>query len=268
MSCNNTIDVSEYMKYVRDVELSINDTEEILQDVIFEIAEDTKMFKNTFAFDIEKCDEVYDIKALYGLSQVMKYDTNDVEEENYSTEDLIAILQGKDLPDKNAGKECKGTKEDSSVNENKTNTSCINTYMNLIDILYFDTNNKKYPLMSVVNRWFDKVNESLLEIIPANISEDTGVSYSNMTLNNPITVIAHVSIIPSINNLTSDDERILKPAIIAGLKYKASDLYMNAVNEQVSNLLFQRFYNAKKQLAFTFPQFISHVRRRNREWNI
>ena len=269
MACNNEdFDVSKYMIYLRDMDISEQETQDILQDILYEVSFETKIFKDIFVFDIDKCDEIYDLKALYGLSQSLRQNITGVTSSDYTTEELINILEGVEFPDSNNNNnDCSiGNSQDSD--KDTTNESiCINTYINTVDIMWYDKSNLKNPIISIFDRWFKWVNNDLYELRTLNVSNDTGIPINNINVANPIPVISVANIIPNIFNLTSDDERLLRPVLIAGLKYKVSGMYLNAVNEQVSNLLFQRYYNAKKQLAFTFPQYMSNQRIKNPSWN-
>ena len=268
MACNNAdFDVSKYMIYLRDMDISEQQCIDILQDTLYEIAYETKIFKDLFTFNIESCDNVYDIKVLYNISQAMKLDVTTVVSTDYTEQQLINILEGKEFPDPNSNDGCDTNEQQDSDNDIKDNSECLNTYMNVIDIVWYNKNNLRDPIVSVIQDWFTLIGNDIYELRPDNVSKDTGISVKEFTLLDPIPVVALVSVIPNITNLSSDDEKLLRPALIAGLKYKVSDMYLNTANEQVSNLLFQRYYNAKKQLAFTFPQFVSNQRIKNPNWN-
>ena len=267
MACNNAdFDVTKYMIYLRDTDVSEEEVEHILQDILYEVSFETKIYRDVFVFDIDKCDEVYDMNALYNLSQALRENVTSVKSNDYTTEELINILEGKELPDSNNNDCTTGNSQDSDK-DSTNNSICLNTYLNIIDVMWYNKNDLKDPIVSIFSDWFDHVSNNLYELRPENVSNTTGIPISNMSLKNPIPVIAVANVVPNIFNLTSDDEIILRPTLIAGLKYKISDMYMNTVNEQVSNLLFQRYYNAKKQLAFTFPQLISNQRIKNPNWN-
>ena len=60
---------------------------------------------------------------------------------------------------------------------------------------------------------------------------------------------------------------MLKQAIIAGVKYFVSDMYMNISNEQVSNILYQRYFAKKRQITYDYPIHISSLLRYNAGWN-
>jgi len=268
MACNNNaFDISKYMIYIRDMDINEQDALNILQDVLDEIALDTRIFRDLFAFDIDKCDEVYDIKALYNLSQATKLNVTNVSNTDYTDEELLNILQGKEVHQDDT-KECSDGDNQDSDNDDTDTSNCLNTYMNVIDLMWYNKNDREQPIKSVISSWFQQVGNDTYELILDEITKTTGISSSNNNLLNPLQVIGYINIIPNIVNLSSDDERLLRQSLISGLKYKISDMYLNTVNEQVSNLLYQRYYNAKKQLAFTFPQMISNQKVRNANWNI
>lgn len=270
MACDNAdFDISKYMIYIRDTDISEQEAQNILQDILDEVSFDTKIFRDLFVFDIGNCDNVYDTKALYDLSQSLKEEVTGVTSTDYTTEQLINILEGKEFSDSNNNaNNCSTGESQDSDTEDTNNSLCLNTYLNIIDLMWYDKTDSKQPIKSIISTWFQQVGNDIYELIPTKVSNDTGIPESNININNPIPVIGYVSIIPNIFKLTSDDERILRQVLIAGLKYKVSDMYLNTANEQVSNLLYQRYYNAKKQLAFNFPQFVSNQRVKNEAWNI
>ena len=267
MACSNSdFDITRYMVYLRDTDISEQEAYNLLQDVLVEVSFDTKIFKDLFVFDVDNCDKAYDIKALYNLSQALKQNVSTVTLTDYSTEELINILQGKEFTDSDSNS-CSIPQSQDSDEDTYTGSNCLNTFINVIDLMWYNKDDTREPIKSVISSWFQMVGDNIFELAPDNISRDTGIPISNLTLNNSVKVIGYISVIPNIYNLTADDELLLRQVLIDGLKYKVSGMYLNANNEQVSNLLYQRYYSSKKQLSFNFPQFVSNQRIKNEEWN-
>ena len=257
MACQLQFDATKYLKYLGDTNLNEDTVLDYMQDIVEEVAYETKIFKDIFKFNIDVCNDMYNFKDLYMLYQTLKEKIVSPVITDYTQDQLVNILVGKEFIDNSI---CDNEiSQDSDVNNTSTD-KCYNTYMNIIDVLHIDKD-----INSVISRWFTFTGSNLYKLNKDVVISDLGYEPG---VDNPLELIGYVSIIPNVASLTEEDEVMLRQVFINGLKFIASDRYMNATNEQVSNIYYQRYYNSKKQLAFNLPQFISNIKVKNADWNI
>jgi len=266
------MDITKYRMYIRDVQLTDSEFAELIKDVIDDIARDTKIFKELFGFTIESCKMEYDMNLLFTLHSRLK-DTKITDitltptySENSSLEFIRAVVK-----DNKDGLVCSTTTEDDIVVEIETEKDITNTYISTLDIqqiIYNYEDNSRFGtksnVRSVSTRYFDQASNDLYIKNIISLRED-GFNEEDAAYSIPVVGIA--CIVPNLDFISEEIERIIKQAIIAGIKYFVSDLYMNTSNEQVSNILYQRYYAKKKQLVYDYPIYVSNLLRYNSEWN-
>ena len=269
------MDIAKYRKYVRDTSISDEDFEDLIKDVIEDIARDTGIFTDIFVFQLEGCIELYDIETLYDLS-------NQINEDN-----IVDITITDNINDKDSlaqylnrleivtvdGTTC--STNDSSTTDTKVTTSQGDTgkkLLSVVDMIWSRDSlddSLKYPskeeVISVINSWFYHIGNFNYKKNNRELNRLFGYTDDQLY---EIPIVTLVNYVPNLDQLDEDVERQIKTAIINGVKYYASDLYLNTVNEQTSNILYQRYYSSKKQLKFNYNNNLGKYSMRNAYWNI
>jgi len=264
------MNISKYKKYIRDMNVSDDELEEIVSDVIEDIAMDTKIFKNTIGFKLDGCVREYDIEAIYELYSNLDDQVINIEyTSNSSTESTLKLIDMITIDDGDNKTTCEDKNNDDSVDEDITYSSSKSKFISANDlfVIFNDTieaesRKSKTLIKSIENEYFERYNNFVYKSKHEYLSDLYGSEdYS-------IDVYVNCSIVPSAEQINDDQERMLRTALINGLKYFSSDMYLNTSNEQVSNLLYQRYYSSKKQLLYNNPQFVSpKLDFRNSGWN-
>ena len=65
-----------------------------------------------------------------------------------------------------------------------------------------------------------------------------------------------VNVLPTVGELNSNVQEYLVPAITEGIMYNIESYIPDAVNSQIANLSYMRYYNAKKLLTSQLPQHV------------
>ena len=214
------MDINNYKFYVRDVGISDTDLQNVLNDVISDIATNTKIFKRVFSFTLEPGLDEYPIKDLYQLADKSEPTILDI---NYTTnldtqEGLIDYLTNVD------------------INVQQTvDTTTDNTYSDYIEIIdLFD----------------DKFNSYMKYLEP--VSKDD--YYLNIKIDKPIPLTGIAIINPLLSEISDRIEKQIRFAIISGLKAYTHTLE-NQPNEQVSLVLNKQFEYDKQKLINKYPYY-------------
>ena len=255
------MDISRYKVYVRDTQISDEDLENLIKDVIYDIARDTKIFRRQFSFNVLPCVDMYNIKEIFNTQSHL--DTS-VTEVTYTHEynekdivDLINLIQ--DTNDKSTECDFKDNNEESTT-ETKTYTALDESYLATLDLFYVDDRSIKYKVYSMLPDFFEQVNNDTFISNHDRLVVSFGSDYN-------LEIVADVNVLPDPNKISEEDLNRINTSIIAGIKYYVSDMYMNINNEQVSNILYQRYYSSKKQLVYNNPQFVSQFQKFGSKYN-
>ena len=237
--------LDRYKKYVRDTNFTDDELNEMIVEVFEDISDDTRVFKDVFAFTISNKEDVYNIREMYEIYQKFNDDPTidfitEIDVNGATSEDDIKSI----LIDPTASHANLDTKSDEQ---------CYNRYKGLIDLMWYNKDTRK--LEYVFNSWFQLVTPDMYQLTK---KLEDGEEYN---------VIAVVSIVPNINNVDENVEKYVRNAIISGMKFHTNGAYENAQNDQGTNLLYQRYYNARKQLSMDFPNYISDGVVVNPDWN-
>jgi len=236
--------LDKYKKYIRDTNYTDDDIYNLIKDVFEEVAFDTRVFKDVFAFTISNRESVYNIKEMYDVFQKFNDDV---------TIDFVETLEVKQLTDDDIKDILVDPTIQTTSMEATTKEMCYNEYVSTISMCIFneDTNRLEY----IENDWFQLVTQDIYQL---NKVLNDGEEYN---------IITTVHIVPNINNVDKAVEIMCRNAIISGMKFHTNGAYENAQNDQGTNLLYQRYYNARKQLSMDFPNYISDGVVVNPDWN-
>ena len=215
------LNINNYKFYVRDIGVQDIDLENILKDVLSDIAINTKIFKRTFGFTLEPEVSRYPIRDLYQLNDKTEATITDINftTDFSNTQSLIDYLSS-------AGTVPVGENISTSV-DNK-----YSDYIETIDV-------------------FDNKFNSYLKYLEAVNKNDY---YINTILSEPVDVNAIVSVNPILDELDEKIEKQIRFAIISGLKAYTHTLE-NQVNEPVGLTLNKQFEYDKQKLINQYPYF-------------
>jgi len=249
MACNenrykNIFKLSRYKKYIRDTNFTDDELNEMIVEVFEEMSDETRIFRDMFAFTISNKEDTYNIREMYEIYQKFNNDPtidfiSEINLNSYNEDDIKNIL-------------IDPTKSHTNVTT-KSDEMCYNRYKALIDLLVYDKNTRTFR--SILFSWFQLITPDVYQL---KIDLNDNETYD---------VIAIISIVPNINNVDENVEKYCRNVIINGLKYYTNSTYSSANNDPGTNLLYQRYYNSKKQLSFDFPNYVSDGLIVNPDWN-
>jgi hypothetical protein len=249
MACNedkykSIFDINRYKIHIRDTQFSDDEIYTLIKDVFIEIASETRIFKDTFAFSISKNESVYNIREMYDVFQYYN---------DEPTIDFVETMTVDSLIEEDAKNILINPTLDPKGLHSTSDDVCYNDYKHLIDLAYYNKDTRRIDY--VRNKWFQMITPDEYQLT------------LELSDKEQYDIICLVSIIPNINNVDANVERVLRRTVIDGIKYYASSAYMNVSNEQVTNLLYQRYYNSRKQLTFEYSNYISDGLISNPSWN-
>lgn len=219
------MDINNYKFYVRDIGIIDADLTNVLNDVISDIAINTKIFKRVFGFTLEPNINQYNIKHLYQLSDKLQIVINGINYTDYTNvNDLLQTFKNKG----NIG--AGDIKVDETLDTSIKNTYC--DYLECVDI--FDNSFNSYM------NYFEPINkdEFWLTFTPKESIEVTGI----------------VSVNPLVNEITNNIENQIRFAIISGLKAYVHTLE-NHPNAQEGLVLNKQFEYDKQKLMNQSPNY-------------
>jgi len=237
------MNINDYKIFIRDMNISDEELTNLIQQIIIEISHNTKIFRNTIGITISHCLEQYNIKDIYNLSSAVDEQISNItfiENTNYELSNEECNLQ-------------------SPILTELTTDTADTTFLGLLSLLKVYSNiEDAYKHGSttlnedITYKYFIKIND---------VTFITKTDYLKTLYGDKYTfdILANCIYAPSPSKITTEEEIIIKPAIIAGLKYYLSDTYLNTTNEQVSNLLYQRYWSTQKQIRNNHPQLIDVV---------
>ena len=252
------MDISKYRKYVRNMEISDKELEEILTDTINDIARDTKIFKDFFGVRFTSCEYEYDLKAMYEFNLELNEDAviNDVlvaEDDDGKSRDYVSFL----VSDK---KTCELYDDDILVEKEQRVVKGKHTFLSVDSIIYIRNENDDYKgrIINLNDGQFMKILGNGYAVLDTIKMEATfGSTYDLYSL-------VAVNIVPDFKTISDEMLMIMNDSIVKGLKYQIADMYNDVNNEQGANLQYQRYYSAKKQLLYNYPQLSFPSETRNK----
>ena len=220
------MDIPSYMRYIKDISVPVEDLNVIIRDVVADIAISTKIFKKPFGFTISKDISQYDFKSLFNLSVALEYDVTNLS---------IGIV----IDDN--GSEVLKTKT-TMVNNNYQHTLLsVDDVILIYDKLNGKSGNKDFSMTSIFDK-FLHLSGFIYQI------KDTYFIGKEGQLD----AIAIGSVIPDVDAISGDNERLIRPCVIAGLKYYVASSMMNTENMQMISMFKSNFENEKIRLQNTF----------------
>ena len=215
------MDINNYKFYIRDIGISDTDLQNVLRDVINDIAVNTKIFKRAFSFTLEPEMNMYPIKDLYQLSDKSEIIINSITYSLKSYDTKEKLLEYLNEPIINVD-ETKDIQKDNEYSD----------YIEVIDL--FD----------------DKFNSYMKYLEPVSRND----YYLNLKIDKPILLTGIAVINPLLSEISDRIEKQLRFAIISGLKAYTHTLESQP-NEQVSLVLNKQFEYDKQKLINKYPYY-------------
>ena len=215
------MDINNYKFYIRDIGISDTDLQNVLRDVISDIAVNTKIFKRVFSFTLEPEMNMYPIKDLYQLSDKSEIIINSITYSLKSYDTKEKLLEYLNEPIINVD-ETKDIQKDNEYSD----------YIEVIDL--FD----------------DKFNSYGHYLEP--VGKDD--YYLNIKIDKPILLTGIAIINPLLSEINDRIEKQIRFAIISGLKAYTHTLESQP-NEQVSLVLNKQFEYDKQKLINKYPYY-------------
>jgi len=194
--------MKDYRYYLRDIELNDIEYQNIIDDIIVDIAYETNIFKKEITFDVIANKKYYDLNSILYMYE----------------KDKNSVLSTSDDYVDNTG--------DYSRN-----------LLHIIDVRLFDTsknrefNNKPIDSnVSSIGSDFIIENRSVLKYIGHELKDTEWRRY-----------IAIVSFIPTIDQIEDQRETMIQNALLAGLRFKAQTLYTDQ-NDQQYHMNLKKIY--------------------------
>ena len=222
------IDINNYKVYVRDYGIEDTDLATILNDVIREIAFKTRIFKAIIGFEIINGVTVYDFGSIYKINLAEKEDLLSLDIIEPTLEDLLESMND-------------GTGLEVQVNETMEHISENSQLIDVTDVV-------------------DESRESIFDLF--NPINDLIYEYKGTFNEDPLRAYAIGSFIPDVTLVDSNIEEVIKPALIAGVKYYISSNYTNAQNLQPVVSDFQKWNNELNLLMNKYPYYNSKLHKR------
>jgi len=228
------MDINKYKFYVRDVSVTDEQLQMLLQDVVNDIAVSTKIFKRLVGVIIDPDIKEYNFKNIY--EQTIRLTNTRIENltiADYSNDTLVEFL-----------KDPNSLSIDTTVEKT---VSIPDTFIDVVDVLGNIYTDDSTPLGSIFYK-FDRIGVNDYKFVE-NIKESKNA-------------LCIVNVIPALDNIDEQMESYMKMAIVAGLKYYTETQVVNQnLNYQISS--YKVFENAKNQLQGLFPTYIGQQMKRS-----
>jgi len=222
------IDINQYKIYIRDYGIDDNGLSTIINDVIKEIAFKTRIFKAIIGFEIINGVTVYDFGSIYKVNMAEKKDLVSLSIIDPTLDDILESLND-------------GTGLEIKVDENLETVVDNSLLIDVTDVV-------------------DKSRQSIFDLFdPIN---DLIYEYTGEFKEEPVGAYAIGSFIPDVSLIEQNIEEIIKPALIAGIKYYLSSNYTNTQNLQPVISDFQKYNNELNVLSNKYPYYNSKLHKR------
>ena len=214
------MDINNYKFYVRDIGIDDVTLQNVFQDVISDIATNTKIFKRVYSFTLEPVIDKYPLKDLYQLSDKSEPIITNI---NYTTtfdtqQGLIDYLSNAD------------------INVQQTvDTTTDNIYSDYIE---------------TIDLFDDKFNSYGHYLEPVGVDD----YYLNKEITEPVPLTGIAVINPLLTEISDRVEKQIRFAIISGLK-AYTHTTENQPNEQVGLVLNKQFEYDKQKLRNNYPYY-------------
>jgi len=238
------MDINDYRVFVKNVTLSDAEWDTLMKQVVSDVAQETRIFKKLVGFTLEPTLEYYDFEAISGLHDKLDVEITNITIGSFDFEDIMKIAKDGCVPSLDTIED-----EEFILDENMI--------LDVNDII--DTSAKSIFKKFTFMQGYTYATCALPCETTANADCDQPQDEA-FYVNNDKKAIAIISFEPDPDKITADIERRIKPAIIAGLKFFANDIYNDKDDAAVANLFYQRYFAAKRELINKYPYYNSNNR--------
>jgi len=233
------IDINDYEFYVRDIGIDSTNLNNIIKDVIRDIALTTNIFKYSFTFEILQSEQIYDFRALFDMNQRLRETLDELNIGTVSEEDARNFLINPDCV---------------SLDDNKviTKDGYYDTLIGLDAILGLNDDENKLTNISdnfKLIKDYQYINLQYDKNIKVDCDNNNGKIKKGLCV---------TTVIPNLNNITEENEIILKPTIISGLRYY-TNTHINSNDIGSDNVLYKEYFYAKNNLMNQYPTKSSYI---------
>ena len=222
------MDIKNYSVYIKNTSLEVSELEGLATDVIENIANDTLIFKTLFGFSIEPEIEFYDMRAMFGLDSRLNLHVKKIVSTSVNKQNVFDFFKTGKFP----------SAKDASVMELDEYDEVFLSLHGLVDV-------HGKSLMG----HFTHMSGSVYKLNENSHFRDT----TDLIPQEDRKAVGIAAFIPDKAMIAEDIERLIKPAIIAGIKFYVNDMYNDKEGAAVSDLYYKRFYAAKQTLINKYP---------------
>ncbi len=239
--------INDYRVFVKNVTLDDSEWNTLLEQVVSDIAHETRIFKKMVGFTVEPTLEYYDFEAISELHDKFEVEIDNITIGSFDFDDVISISNG-----------CVPTL---STTEVELNPESENMILDVHDVMNTDAKSifRDFTYMQGYTYRNDKYDDCYqpCDVQPALATCDQPNDEAFVVQEGVEKAIAVISFEPDPALITADIEKRIKPAIIAGLKFFANDIYNDKDDAAVANVFYQRYFSAKRELINKYPYFNS-----------
>ncbi len=222
--------------HIRDIKFTEYEVDDIVLQVITDIANETGLFKKINGFTIHEDKYLYDFRDITRMNEQTEVELSAVTIGAVPQQDIIEWMQNPTyFPDPSIKK------------TQYVESDAESMLVNVLDIFDYlgRTVTKKFKYHGTSTYYVE--NETWLKE------------------NDKRTFAVTCSVIPHIDELLPEDLQTIMSTIIEGCKYYFNDTLQGQSDAQVANLFYQRYWQKKQALVNQFPTQIISVAS-NRSW--
>jgi hypothetical protein len=210
---------------IRDQQVSDEDIDEIIINVINDIAVDTHIFKKLYGFSVHKEMTKYNFKYIARLNERVEREPTEIYISAPPPEEILKFLSTGELPDPTVTKDLQI--EDA--------TSLLIDVVSIIDDEGYNISSK-----------FKHSGSSYYYV--------TDTEWLELYDDRNCVFVANV--VPDIDELAPEDLVIISKAVVAGSKFYITDRMQSPNDLQSTNYNYQRYYQATEGLKKLFPTYV------------
>jgi len=231
MSDNITTIRGKVKFHIRDISFEDYQIDEMILQIITDIANETKLFKKIIGFTIHEDKKIYDFRDLTRMNERVEIELESVAIEPYTPEDIIDFITSGEWKDPIVDKTTFVEDEGQSL------------FIDLLDI--YDEYGR---IITDKFQYHGTAQYYCLNDIWRRENEGVGKCFV-------------ASVVPHIDEILQEDIHSIMSAIIEGCKYYFNDTFGSGDDAQVANLYYQRYWQSKQALINKHPTQIFAIGR-------
>lgn len=230
--------------HIKDVFVQDDELDQVILQVIEDIANQTRIFKKIYGFTIHEDIQVYDFRNLARMNEQVERELSGVTIGSFNQDDIIDWMNlntDTEWPSPEIMKtefdenDCRDSGEEPGPNTLVLPTECNTLFIGLLDI--YDAYG-----VSIMDMFREHGNSQYFVYDEQWLAQEDGVMKSFTA-----------SVVPDIDELLQEDLAIIMSTIIEGCKYYIANTFQAPTDSQVANLYYQRYWKKKEELSDQFP---------------